>query len=165
MKKMNRWKALLSAGLAAVLLAGCGSSSTTTSTDTGSSADSGTTAEATATDESTAESGGENGSLVMATNATFPPYEYVEGSDYEGIDVEIAGKLAEKLGRTLDIQDVEFDTIIGGVQSGKYDIGMAGMTVTDERKESVNFTDSYATGIQSIIVAEDSAIAAEKRSG
>lgn len=96
--------------------------------------------------------------LVMATNATFPPYEYVEGDDFQGIDVEIAGEIAKKLGMKLDIQDVEFDSIVAGVQSGKYDMGMAGMTVTDERKQSVDFTDSYATGIQVIIVKKGSDI-------
>lgn len=98
------------------------------------------------------------GVLVMATNAAFPPYEYVEGNDYAGIDVEIAGKIAEKLGMTLEIKDVEFGSIVGGVQTGKFDMGMAGMTVTDERLESVNFSTSYATGIQVVIVAEGSAI-------
>ncbi len=94
--------------------------------------------------------------LVMATNASFPPYEFKEGDGFAGIDIEIAEKLAEKLGMELKIEDVDFGTIVGGVQSGKYDIGMAGMTVTDERKESVNFTTSYAKGVQAVIVAEDS---------
>lgn len=97
--------------------------------------------------------------LVMATNASFPPYEFVDDKGaFAGIDVEIAGLIAEKLGLTLEIQDVEFGSIIGGVQSGKFDIGMAGMTVTDERLQSVNFSTSYATGIQSIIVPEGSEI-------
>lgn len=99
------------------------------------------------------------GKLIMATNAEFPPYEYKEGDAFAGIDVEIAGAIAAKLGLELEINDVEFGSIIGGVQSGKYDIGMAGMTVTDERLESVNFSTSYATGIQSIIVKEGSDIA------
>lgn len=94
--------------------------------------------------------------LIMATNASFPPYEFKEGNDFAGIDVEIAELIAEKLGMTLKIEDVEFGSIIGGVQSGKYDMGMAGMTVTDERKQSVNFSETYATGIQSVIVKEDS---------
>lgn len=94
--------------------------------------------------------------LVMATNAAFPPYEFKEGNDFAGIDVEIATAIAEKLGKKLEIADVEFGSIIGGVQTGKYDFGMAGMTVTDERKESVNFSDTYATGIQSVIVLADS---------
>ena len=99
------------------------------------------------------------GVLVMATNAAFPPYEYKDGDAFAGIDVEIAEKIAEKLGMTLEIKDVEFGSIVGGVQTGKFDMGMAGMTVTDERLESVNFSTSYATGIQVVIVAEDSAIA------
>ena len=102
--------------------------------------------------------GGGSDKLVMATNAAFPPYEYVEGGEYAGIDVEIAEKIAEKLGMTLEIKDVEFGSIVGGVQTGKFDMGMAGMTVTEERLKSVNFSTSYATGIQVVIVAEDSAI-------
>ena len=96
--------------------------------------------------------------LTMATNATFPPYEFYEGEKIVGIDAEIAAAIAEKLGMTLEIQDTEFGSIIAGVQTGKYDIGMAGMTVTEERKQTVNFTDTYATGIQSIIVKEGSDI-------
>lgn len=106
-----------------------------------------------------AEKKTEDDTLVMATNATFPPYEYKEDNgDYAGIDIELATAIAEKMGKTLEIQDVEFGSIIGGVQSGKYDIGVAGMTVTDERLESVNFSDSYATGIQVVIVKQDSTI-------
>lgn len=122
----------------------------------------GTTEETTAADDTTAAATqltATEGVLVMATNAAFPPYEFKEGDDFAGIDVEIAGKIAEKLGLTLEIKDVEFGSIVGGVQTGKFDMGMAGMTVTDERLESVNFSTSYATGIQVVIVAEDSAIA------
>ncbi len=100
--------------------------------------------------------GKEGNVLVMATNASFPPYEFKDGDNFAGIDVEIAGKIAEKLGMTLEIKDVEFGSIIGGVQSGKFDMGMAGMTVTDERLESVNFTTSYATAVQVVIVKADS---------
>ena len=102
--------------------------------------------------------GAKQDSLVMATNATFPPYEFKDGETFKGIDVEVAGLIAEKLGKKLEIQDVDFGAIIGGVQTGKYDMGMAGMTVTDERKKSVNFSDTYATGIQSVIVKEGSEI-------
>lgn len=153
---MKYFKKLMAFSLAVAMvgtLAACGGSGSSTSSDADSSTETEETAEVTETTEGSGEK------LVMATNATFPPYEYVEGGDYEGIDVEIAGEIATKLGRELEIQDVEFDSIIGGVQSGKYDMGMAGMTVTDERKQSVNFTDSYASGIQSIIVPEGSAIA------
>lgn len=100
----------------------------------------------------------ETNKLTMATNATFPPYEYIEGDKVVGIDAEIAQAIADKLGMELEIVDTEFDSIIPGVQGGKYDMGMAGMTVTDERLESVNFSTSYAKGIQSVIVKEDSAI-------
>lgn len=98
------------------------------------------------------------GVLIMATEATFPPYEYKDGDSFAGIDVEIATKIAEKLGLTLEIQNVEFGSIIGGVQSGKFDMGVAGMTVDETRLQSVNFTDSYATGVQVVIVKADSGI-------
>lgn len=97
--------------------------------------------------------------LTMATNAAFPPYEFYENETIVGIDAEIAGKIAEKLGMKLEIIDTEFGSIVAGVQTGKYDMGMAGMTVTEERKASVDFTTSYATGIQSIIVTGESVIA------
>lgn len=103
-----------------------------------------------------ASCGKESNKLVMATNASFPPYEYKEGDNFEGIDIEIAKKIAEKLGMELEIQDVEFGSIIGGVSSGKYDMGMAGMTVTEDRLKNVNFSTSYAKGIQACIVKEDS---------
>ena len=96
--------------------------------------------------------------LIMATNAAFPPYEYKEGDKFEGIDVEIAEKIAEKLDMTLEIKDVEFGSIIGGVQTGKFDMGMAGITVDEKRLQSVNFTESYATGVQVVIVKEGSSI-------
>ncbi len=101
---------------------------------------------------------GEDDKLTMATNAAFPPYEYYEDGKIVGIDAEIAAAIAEKLGMELEIVDVEFNAIVPGVASKKYDMGMAGLTVTDERKESVDFSDSYATGIQAIIVKEDSPI-------
>ncbi len=97
----------------------------------------------------------EDDKLIMATNAAFPPYEYVEDGDYVGIDIEIAELIAKELGKELVIKDVEFGSIIGGVQSGKYDIGMAGLTVTPDRKKNVNFSTSYANGIQSVIVKAD----------
>lgn len=97
--------------------------------------------------------------LVMATNAEFPPYEYFEGDKIVGIDAEIADAIAKKIGRELQIEHIDFDSIIPGVQQGKYDIGMAGMTASDERKEQVNFTQTYATGVQVIIVPQDSNIA------
>ena len=98
------------------------------------------------------------GTLTMATNAAFPPYEYIEGGEIVGIDADIAAAIAEKLGLEIQIEDMEFDAIIESVKSGKADIGLAGMTVTPDRAEEVNFTASYATGVQVVIVTEDSAI-------
>ena len=100
----------------------------------------------------------ESGKLIMATNAAFPPYEFIEGNEIVGIDAEIAGAIADKLGLELQIDDMEFDSIIESVKGGKADMGLAGMTVTEERKEVVSFTASYATGVQVVIVNEDSAI-------
>lgn len=101
----------------------------------------------------------EPGKLIMATNATFPPYESVDGEGkIIGIDAEIAQLIADKLGLELVIENVEFDSIIAGVPTGKFDFGMAGMTVTEERLQSVDFSTSYAKGIQSVIVAEGSDI-------
>lgn len=97
--------------------------------------------------------------LVMGTNASFPPYEFVDdNNNIVGIDAEIAKALADKLGMELTIKDMEFDSLIPAVKGGSIDVVLAGMTVTDERKESVNFSDSYATGIQSIIVKDSSEI-------
>ena len=97
--------------------------------------------------------------LVMATNAAFPPYEYKEGDGYKGIDVEIAEAIAKKLGKKLVIEDVEFGAVLTGVAQGKYDFGMAGITVTEDRKKTMDFSNTYATGIQVIIVNDGSSIA------
>lgn len=96
--------------------------------------------------------------LVMGTNAAFPPYEYYEDETIVGIDAEIAQAIAAKLGMDLEIADMDFKAIIPAVTEGKIDFGMAGMTVTEERLQSVNFSDTYATGIQAIIIVEGSEI-------
>ena len=96
--------------------------------------------------------------LHMATNAQFPPYEYYEGDSIVGIDAEMAAAIADKLDKKLVIDDMDFDAIITAVQSGKADIGMAGMTVTEDRLQSINFSDTYATGKQVVIVPEGSKI-------
>ncbi len=100
----------------------------------------------------------EDNVLVMATNAEFPPYEFVENNEFVGIDVEIAKAIADKLGMDFKVENMEFDSIISYVNSGKADMGMAGMTVTEDRLKNINFTSSYATGVQVVIVAEGSAI-------
>lgn len=89
--------------------------------------------------------------LVMATNAQFPPYEYYESGDITGIDIEIGRAIADKLGRVLTVEDMEFDSIIGAVKSGKADIGIAGFTVTVDRAKQISFTIDYASSKQVII--------------
>jgi len=141
---------MLALGMVLGLFAGCQSSEPAGTT--GGAAADGTTGAAPAFTTV------EEGKLIMATNAAFPPYEYTEGGEILGIDAEIAAAIAEKLGLELVIQDMEFDSIIESVKGGKADIGLAGMTVTEERLEEVNFTESYATGKQVVIVTEDSAV-------
>ena len=99
----------------------------------------------------------EDGKLIMSTNAAFPPYEMTtDDGGFEGIDVEIAGEIAKKLGLELVVDDMDFDSALLAVQQGKSDIVMAGVSVTDERKLVMEFSDSYATGIQVVIVKEGS---------
>ena len=140
---MKKFLALMLAALMVFALAACGGNTITEET--------------TAADETTVAE--EKKVLTMATNAEFPPYEYYEGDKVVGIDAEVAALIADKLGMELKIVDVAFDSIIPGVQAGKYDMGMAGMTVTDERLEKVNFSSSYATGVQSVIVKDGGAVA------
>ena len=159
MKKITRRSFLAAAGLtaAALALTACGGSSSSTASSTASSAASSEAASSSAAAELTTV---EAGKLTMATNATFPPYEMTTDTGaFEGIDVDTAQAIAEKLGLELQIDDMDFDAALLSVQQGKADIVMAGVTVTDERKAVMDFSDSYATGIQSIIVPEGSDIA------
>ncbi len=103
--------------------------------------------------------GEKNNTLVMATNAEFPPYEYREGEAIVGIDPEIAQAIADDLGMTLKIEDMAFDSVIAAVQSGKADFGMAGITIDEDRLQNVNFSTPYQTTAQMIIVQEGSSIA------
>ena len=96
-----------------------------------------------------------NGTLVVATNATFEPYEYMQDGQVVGIDIDIAQAICDKLGMDLQVDNIEFDAIISAVQSGKADVGMAGMTVTEDRLQSIDFTDTYATSTQVIIVPDN----------
>ena len=163
MKKITRRSFMAAAGLtvAALALTACGGSSSTASSTAASSvassaAASSEAASAAATELTTVEAG----KLTMATNAAFPPYEMTtDAGEFEGIDIETAQAIADKLGLELQIDDMDFDAALLSVQQGKADIVMAGVTVTDERKAVMGFSDSYATGIQSIIVPEGSDIA------
>ena len=98
--------------------------------------------------------------LTMATNAEFPPFEYLEGETIVGADVDIANAIAEKLGKTLEITNIDFDAALTGAATGKYDVAIAGVTATDERRQNMGFTDDYYTASQAIIVTADSAIKA-----
>ena len=160
MKKITRRSFLAAAAVSAAALAltACGGSSSSVASSVASSAAS---SEAASTSAAAGElTTVEAGKLTMATNATFPPYEMTtDAGDIEGIDVETAQAIADKLGLELQIDDMDFDAALLSVQQGKADIVMAGVTVTDERKAVMDFSDSYATGIQSIIVPNDSDIA------
>ncbi len=149
MKKLSMILALVLA--LALVMTGCGTKKDDTAADAPAVSED---AAATENTEDTAE----GGTLVMATNAEFPPYEYHEGDEIVGIDAEIAAAIAEKLGMELQIEDMAFDSLIPAIQSNKADMVLAGMTVTEDRLENVNFSDSYATGVQVVIVKEDSDI-------
>jgi polar amino acid transport system substrate-binding protein len=156
---MKKFLALLLALTLVFALCACGSGSdgedvadttaadTTDTTDTADTADT-TTAEFTTVTE---------GKLTMSTNAAFPPYEMTtDDGGFEGIDVEIAQAIADKLGLELVVDDMDFDAALLAAQNGKSDIIMAGVTVTDERKLVMEFSDSYSTGVQVVIVKEGS---------
>ena len=129
---MKKLSAAALVGTMVLTMAGCGSK----------------TAETTGSEASSDAAGG---TLVMATNAEVPPYEYYEGENVVGIDADIAKAICDKLGYELQIEDMEFDSIIAAVQSGKADFGAAGMTVTEDRLKNIDFTDSYAKAKQVII--------------
>ena len=141
--------------MVASLLAGCGAKETAETT-----AAAAETTAAAAVETAAAEAAFttiEEGKLIMSTNAAFPPYEAVaDDGSFEGIDVEVAGAIAEKLGLELIVDDMDFDAALLAVQQNKSDIVMAGVTVTEDRQMVMSFSDSYATGVQVVIVKEGS---------
>lgn len=162
----KKFLAMATAACMAMALTACGGGATAETTTAGAT-EAGTTAGETSeaeatTGETTAAAQGESteskGTLVMATNAEFPPYEFHEGGEIKGIDVEIARAIAAEMGMDFEIEDIAFDSIIPEVTSGKADFGAAGMTVTEDRKQSVDFSDPYATATQVVIVKEGSEI-------
>ena len=161
MKKLKRIMAVVLAAAMIMAFAACGDKKENTDTQSTASTESTTASVA----ENTADTpAGEPkfataGKLTMATNASFPPYEYYENETIVGIDAEVAALIAEKLGVKLEIKDMEFGSIIGAVQTGAVDMGMAGMTVTEDRLKTVDFSDSYATAVQVVIVKDGSDIA------
>ena len=174
---MKKFATLLAALMVmTAAFAGCSGSSNRSASEPGdSSASQSSTVEESSADDkqdseaSTAEAGEfttiEEGKLIMATNAQFPPYEMVadgegfNGTGFEGIDVEIASAIADKLGLELQIDDMEFTSALTAVQNNAADVILAGLTYDEERDKVLDFTESYSTGVQVIIVTEDSDIA------
>ena len=142
MKKFTKLTAFaLALVMALGLLAGCGSSNSDTNSDANTSGDDAAKTK-----------------LVVATSPDFPPFESLEGGEVVGIEVDILNKIAEKMGMELDLQQMDFDSVIPGVQAGKFDVGMSGITVTDKRKENVDFSSVYFMAAQAIVVTADSGI-------
>lgn len=166
---MKKALSLMTAAALVLSLAACGSTASSAASSEAASPEAASSdaasseaasSEATSETETAELSTVEPGKLIMSTNAAFPPYEMTTDSgEFEGIDIETAQAIADKLGLELQIDDMDFDAALLAVQQGKADMVMAGVTVTDERQNVMDFTDSYATGIQSIIVKEDSDIA------
>ena len=165
---MKKLTALLLGTAMVLSLAACGGSASTASSEAASSeaASSEETSEA-ASSEAASDSADAAelttvtaGKLTMSTNAAFPPYEMTaDDGSFEGIDIDVAAAIADKLGLELQVDDMDFDAALLAAQNGKSDMVMAGVTVTDERQKVMDFSDTYAEGIQSIIVPEDSDIA------
>ena len=159
---MKKITALMLSSAMMLSLAACGGSASTDAVSSEAASSEAASSEAVSTAEAApaALTTVTAGKLTMSTNAAFPPYEMTTDSgDFEGIDVEVAGAVAEKLGLELQVDDMDFDAALLAAQNGKSDIVMAGVTVTDERQKVMDFSDTYAEGIQSIIVPEDSDIA------
>lgn len=148
-------------GLMAASLAACGKASETQTSNAASESASDGKAES-KSDGTAKIKTVEAGKLTLATNAEFPPYEYHDGDKIVGIDMDIADAIAKKLGLEVQIEDIAFDSVILEVTSGKADIGLAGISATDERKQSVDFSDTYTTSKQLIIVKDDSPITGSK---
>lgn len=154
MKKFTKFMSLLIAGTMLIGAVGCGGSGDAAEGETTAAPAAEESAESTGTDLATSQ----EGKLIWATNAAFEPYEYMEGDTVVGIDAEIADAIAAKLGLEAQVENMEFDAIIPAVTSGKADIGLAGMTVSEERLMNVNFSDTYVEAGQAIIVKEGSDI-------
>ena len=162
---MKKYMAMATAHCLALSLAACGGSSSSSSAASAPASSAAASSGAASSEASSSAASGEvttvvSGKLTMSTNAAFPPYEMTtDDGSFEGIDVEIAGAIADKLGLELQIDDMDFDASLLAVQQGKSDMVMAGVTVNEERLAVMDFSDSYATGIQVVIVPEDSDIA------
>ena len=157
---MKKITALMLSSAMMLSLAACGGSASTETVSSEAASSEAVSTEEAASADAAAVTTVNAGKLTMSTNAAFPPYEMTtDTGDFEGIDIEVAGAIAKKLGLELQVDDMDFDAALLAAQNGKSDIVMAGVTVTDERLKVMDFSDTYAEGIQSIIVPEDSDIA------
>lgn len=157
---MKKITALMLSSAMMLSLAACGGSASTDAVSSEAASSEAVSTEEAASADAAAVTTVNAGKLTMSTNAAFPPYEMTTDSgDFEGIDIDVAAAIAEKLGLELQVDDMDFDAALLAAQNGKSDMVMAGVTVTDERLKVMDFSDTYAEGIQSIIVKEDSTIA------
>ena len=161
---MKKLTALMLSSAMMLSLAACGGSASTETASGEAASSEAVSSEAASSEAASADAAAVTtvnaGKLTMSTNAAFPPYEMTtDTGDFEGIDIEVAGAVAKKLGLELQVDDMDFDAALLAAQNGKSDMVMAGVTVTDERLKVMDFSDTYAEGIQSIIVPEDSDIA------
>ena len=157
---MKKITALLLGAVMALSLAACGGASSAAASSAASSEAASSEAAASETTETAALTTVNAGKLTMSTNAAFPPYEMTTDSgEFEGIDIETAQAIADKLGLELQIDDMDFDAALLAAQQGKSDMVMAGVTVNDERKQVMDFSNTYASGVQVVIVKEGSDIA------
>lgn len=154
MKKVKKLAALLLAAGMMMSMAACTSAPASSGTDT---------ANSTTSEESSTTTSGETsvdkikaaGKIVMATNAQFESFEYIDGTDYKGIDIEISQKIADELGVELEIHDVKFESVIAEITTGKANFAAAGLSITPDRLENVDFSDEYFSATQSIVVMKD----------
>ena len=157
---MKKLTALMLSSAMMLSLAACGGSASTETVSSEAASSEAVSTEEAASADAAAVTTVNAGKLTMSTNAAFPPYEMTTDSgELEGIDIDVAAAVAEKLGLELQVDDMDFDAALLAAQNGKSDMVMAGVTVTDERLKVMDFSDTYAEGIQSIIVPEDSDIA------
>ena len=161
---MKKLTALMLSSAMMLSLAACGGSASTETVSSEAASSEAASSEAVSTEEAASADAAalttvNAGKLTMSTNAAFPPYEMTtDTGDFEGIDIEVAGAIAKKLGLELQVDDMDFDAALLAAQNGKSDMVMAGVTVTDERLKVMDFSDSYAKGVQVVIVPEDSDI-------
>ena len=157
---MKKLTALMLSSAMMLSLAACGGSASTETVSSEAASSEAVSTEEAASADAAAVTTVNAGKLTMSTNAALPPYEMTTDSgELEGIDIDVAAAVAEKLGLELQVDDMDFDAALLAAQNGKSDMVMAGVTVTDERLKVMDFSDTYAEGIQSIIVPEDSDIA------